>query len=272
MGVLEGKVAVVTGASRGIGAEIAKALAREGAAVVVTARSTTDQPGRLAGTLQETVLAVEELGGQALAVPADLADADDRERIIRQAEERFGKVDVLVNNAAVTYFSAAAEMPLKRASLMFDIQVHAPLHLSQLVLPGMRARGEGWILNISSLESDDPTVPPSRFNAKGTTTVYGMCKAALERLTSGLAAETFNDGISVAALRPGGVVPTPGIVFHGVMQVDDPAAEKPEVMAEAAVLLCTGDPADYSGKVYESTQLVAASGLSATAGSRGSHV
>jgi citronellol/citronellal dehydrogenase len=258
MGLLEGKVALVTGASRGIGAEIATAFAREGASVVVTARSTAEAPGRLDGTLEETVAAVEAAGGAGLAVPGDLTKPEDRERIVRAAQERFGKVDVLVNNAALTYFIPAAEIPLKRAALMFDIQVHAPLHLSQLVLPGMRERGSGWILNITSLEAEDPELPPSRFNAKGTTTVYGMCKAAMERMTSGLAAEGYNDGVSVTALRPGGLVPTPGIVFHGVIKADDPNAEPPEYMAKAALILATSAPAELTGDVYESTALVEA--------------
>ncbi|MFB9073391.1 SDR family NAD(P)-dependent oxidoreductase [Citricoccus parietis] len=266
MGILDGKVAVVTGASRGIGAEIAATFAREGATVVVTARSTSESPGRLDGTLDETVTKIEAAGGTALAVAADLTKPEERERIVKTATEHFGKVDILVNNAALTYFTPLTDISLKRVGLMFEIQVQAPLHLSQLVLPGMRERGAGWIVNISSLEAEDPQMPPSRFNAKGTTSAYGMCKAALERITSGLAAEGYNHGVAVTALRPGGLVPTPGIVFHGVISADDPNAESPEVMAGAALLLAGPEALQLTGEVYESTSLVQANGRQLTEG------
>ncbi|MFW0786393.1 SDR family NAD(P)-dependent oxidoreductase [Gordonia sp. CPCC 206044] len=255
MGQLDGRVAVVTGASRGIGAAVAEALAREGANVVVTARSTDDARGKLPGTLDETVAAIRDAGGDALAVAADLTNHQDRERIITAATDRFGHVDILVNNAAVTFFVPGSQLSQSRIQLMWEVQVMAPLHLSQLVLPSMKDRGAGWILNITSVEAEKPAIPPDRFNAKGTTTVYGMCKSALERMTSGLAAEAFGHGVSVTALRPGGIVPTPGLVFHGVMKEDDPDAENPQLMAQAAVRLCIATAGDYSGGVYESTSL-----------------
>jgi NAD(P)-dependent dehydrogenase (short-subunit alcohol dehydrogenase family) len=257
MGILDGKVALITGASRGIGAAIAEEFAKEGASVVVTARSSNEQPGKLPGTLEETAAAVEAAGGKALSIVADLTSEEDRERIVREAVEHFGRIDILVNNAAVTFFQPGAELKLSRSQLMFDIQVQAPLHLTQLVFPGMRKRGEGWILNITSGESRHPEIPPTRFNAKGTTTIYGTIKAALERLTSGFAAEGFRDGITVNALRPTGLVATPGPVFHGVLKADDPNAESPEVMARAAVALCSATPDRVSGKVLESEEVLA---------------
>ena len=257
MGILDGKVALITGASRGIGAAIAEEFGREGADVVITARSSNDQPGKLPGTLEETAAAVEAAGGRAHTIVADLTSEADRERIVSEAVAHFGKVDILVNNAAVTFFQAGAELKLSRAQLMYDIQVQAPLHLSQLVLPGMRERGTGSILNITSWESKHPDMPPSRFNAKGTTTVYGMIKAALERLTTGFAAEAYNDGISVNALRPARLVATPGPVFHGVLKEDDPNAEKPEVMGRAAVVLCSASPEQVTGRILESEDVLA---------------
>jgi citronellol/citronellal dehydrogenase len=249
---LEGSVAIVTGASRGIGAEIATLFAAQGARVVVAARSTSSSPGKLAGTLDETVNLITEAGGEALAVATDLAKPDERERLVQQAIERFGRVDILVNNAAIAYFTSASEFNLSQAHLMFEIQVHAALHLSQLVLPGMRERGRGWICNVTSDVARHPRVPPSRWGAKGTTTVYGMCKAALERFTTGLAAEVYNSGIAVNALGPSKVVPTPGTVFHGVTSDGDPNSESPAVMAAAALALCSGDPAVLSGRIVRS--------------------
>ncbi|GGL11989.1 SDR family NAD(P)-dependent oxidoreductase [Nocardia jinanensis] len=256
MGILDGKVALVTGASRGIGAAIAERFAQEGASVIATARSSAEQPGKLAGTLEETAAAVHAAGGECCTVVADLTKPEDRERILRESSRRFGQVDILVNNAAVTFFQPGAELALRRLQLMFDIQVQAPIHLSQLVLPGMRDRGEGWILNITSGESRHPGIPPSRFDAKGTTTGYGMVKSALERLTTGFAAENFAHGIAVNALRPSRLVATPGPVFHGVLRADDPDAESPDVMAGAAVILCSSSPQWVSGEILESEQVL----------------
>ena len=256
MGILDGKVALVTGASRGIGAAIAEEFAREGASAIVTARSSSEQPGKLPGTLEETAEAIHAAGVDSLAIVADLTKPEDRERIMRDSVRRFGKVDILVNNAAVTFFQPGADLALRRLQLMFDIQVQAPMHLSQLALPGMRERGEGWMLNITSSESRHPEVPPSRFNAKGTTTGYGMVKAALERMTTGFAAENLQHGITVNALRPSRLVATPGPVFHGVLEADDPEAESPDVMARAAVILCSASPHRITGEIVESEHVL----------------
>jgi citronellol/citronellal dehydrogenase len=236
MGVLDGKVAIVTGASRGIGAAIARRFAAEGATVVVTARTVDPARSRLPGTIGDTVALIEEAGGTAYAHPADLSDPGARQALVDAVTERSGAVDILVNNAAVTFFTPVTEFTARRYALMFEVQVTAPFHLAQLVLPGMRAKGRGWILNISSLASRHPA-PGGRLLGG---TVYGMCKAALERFTAGLAAEVHEDGIMVNSLAPNRVVPTPGTLFHKLTTEDDPAAEPPEVMAEAALALCGG--------------------------------
>ena len=116
---------------------------------------------------------------------------------------------------------------------MFDVQVEAPFHLAQLVLPGDAGEGPGWILNISSIAARHPAMPPSGWARGGT--VYGMCKAALERFSTGLAAELYDDDIAVNALSPTKVVPTPGTLFHHLTCEDDPNNEPPSVMAEAAL-------------------------------------
>lgn len=240
MGLLDGKVAVVTGASRGIGAEIARRFAREGAAVVVTARTTVQDASSFEGTIDETVMDIKSAGGQAVAIRADLAKPDDRTRLVAEAEAALGKIDILVNNAAVTYFVPVTDFSLRRMNLMFAVQVEAPLHLAQLVLPGMRERRSGWILNISSRAAIHPVLPPGP-RAGGGGTVYGMCKAALERFTTGLAAEVYADNIVVNVLSPVRVVPTAGTLFHHLTTRDDPNSEPASVMAEAALALCQGE-------------------------------
>jgi citronellol/citronellal dehydrogenase len=132
--------------------------------------------------------------------------------------------------------------------VMFAVQVRAPFDLARRLLPSMRQRDRGWILNISSRAAIHPAGPP--YSNRLGSTVYGMCKAALERLTTGLAAEVYQDRIAVNVLSPSGLVPTPGVLFHRLTEgVPEERLEAPEVMAEAAYVLCTGDPATLTGRI-----------------------
>lgn len=151
MGVLDGKIAIVTGASRGIGAAIAERFGAEGAAVAVAARTTEPGQSRFHGTIESTAAAIREAGGTAVAISADLSKPEDSHRLVDETNEKLGPVDILVNNAAVTYFTPVADFSPRRFALMFAVQVEAPFELAKLVLPGMRERGRGWILNISSI-------------------------------------------------------------------------------------------------------------------------
>src|SRR5258708_19463305 len=132
---MEGRVAVITGASRGIGAHIAERFADEGAAVALVAR--TGEPGtsRLPGSLDEVVGRIRERGGQAVAVRADLTDADDLESIAAKAQEALGPVDTLVNNAGVNFYGPSLEVSPRRYGLMFQINVHPPFRLCQILIP-----------------------------------------------------------------------------------------------------------------------------------------
>lgn len=264
MGILDGKVAIVTGASRGIGAEIARRFGAAGAAVAVAARTTEAGTSPLPGTIAETAEQIRAAGGTAVAIRADLSKPEDRERLVSEAGRQLGPPDILVSNAAVSYFSRVTDFTPRHYQLMFDVQVEGPFHLAQLVVPAMREKGRGWILNISSAVARHPAFPPAGWATRGGT-VYGMCKAALERFSTGLAAELYEDNIAVNALSPNQVVPTPGTLFHHLITEDDPNAEPPAVMAEAALLLCSAEPKALTGRVTYSQDMLAELGVSAPA-------
>ncbi len=244
-GVLAGKVAVVTGASRGIGEAIALRYAMEGARVVVSARTLNEGEHKLPGSITATTARINDAGGEALAVHANLANEADRLRLIEETEASFGPVDILVNNAAVTYYMPITEVSEKRFRLMFEIQVWAPLQLAALVLPGMEARGGGWILNVSSHAAIHPNKTAPGHGA----TVYGMCKAALERFTTGAAQEYYGRHVGINVISPG-LVATPGALFHNLVNEKTKHLVTPvEHMAEACLRLVHGDPKVLTGRI-----------------------
>jgi NAD(P)-dependent dehydrogenase (short-subunit alcohol dehydrogenase family) len=255
--VLDGRVALVTGASRGIGEAIARALAGAGAAVAVSARTVEEGDHMLPGSISTTVREITGAGGAAVAIAADLAKPEHRRRLVERAVEELGPIDILVNNAAITFFEPVEAFTASHYDTMFAVQVRAPFELAQMVLPGMRERGQGWILNISSAAGRHPQGPPYRRGMRGGT-VYGMCKAALERFSTGLAAEVHHDGIAVNCLAPTGLVGTPGVEHHGLTRgVPEEFIEKADEFAAAALWLCAGDPAERTGRIDYSRQLQA---------------
>jgi citronellol/citronellal dehydrogenase len=254
----EGKVALVTGASRGLGAAIARRLAAEGAKVAISARTLEPDP-RYKGSLQETAAGISAAGGEVVALRADLSKADQRDRLIAETVEAFGPIDILVNNAAVTFLIPFADFPEKRFDLMFEVQVKAPYQMTQAVWPSMVERGGGHILNISSRAGIHPVGPPfMKLFEEGGFTVYGMVKAALNRFTSALAAEGYQHGIAVNSLSPWDNVATEGAAAHDL--VDGFALEDIGFIAEAALALVTGPP-ELTGRVAFSQPLLAELGL-----------
>ena len=264
MGKLDGKVAIVTGASRGIGAEISRLFAQEGAQVVCVARTLKEGDHILEGSLEMTCAQIRESGGEATAVAANISLPEDCERLVEETKAAYGPADVLVNNAALTYFIPIKDFPLSRWLRTWSVNVHAPFLLSQLVLPDMIEAKSGSIVNISSSSAIGPGRAPYNENARKdiAETCYGAQKAALERFTQGLALEVYEYGVSVTCLSPSVVVPTPGTLYHKlVSSMDDPKGEHPELMAKATLLLATEPQEKITGRVTYTQEILKEYGM-----------
>ena len=244
MGKLDGKVAIVTGASRGIGKEIAKLFAAEGAKVVCAARTLNEGDSVLEGSLSTTVSVIQEAGGIALAVQTDLTKEEECTRLVETTKQQFGPVDVLVNDAALNYFIPTEDVSIKRCMLMFAVNILAPIILTKKVLPDMVERRSGAIVNISSPGAIGPGRGSDTLRERVEPPVYGATKAAIERFTQGLAEEVYQYGISVTCVAPSKGVATPGAVYQKLAtSLEDPRREPMEMMTRAVLLLAT-EPLD----------------------------
>ena len=245
----EGRRALVTGASRGIGAAVAERLAAEGADVALVAR-TRDAHDHLDGSLEETAERCRAHGAVAAVVVADLTDAAQRAAIVPAAvEELGGTIDILVNNAAAAIYQPVVETSLKRRHLMFEANVHAPLDLATAVIPGMSEAGEGWIVNLSSGTARPWPGPPFEVGSLGTTiAIYGASKAALDRVTNGLGAELYGTGIRVNTVQPRAAVLSEGAAKLAGSKLRPDQVETMEQMVEGTVVLaCCHE--DVTGRV-----------------------
>lgn len=262
-GALAGRRAIVTGASRGIGAGVAERFAAEGAALLLVAR-TVDKHDHLPGSLNETAARCRRFDGVVETLRADLADGEERARIVPVAEQLMGgPVDVLVNNAAAAIYQPMVDFPLKRRRLTFEVNVQAPFDLLQAALPAMLEAGEGWVVNVSSATASyDPASlgrPAERGRQTSHMGVYGASKAALDRLSFAFASELYGSGVRINTVAPRSAVLTEGA---GALMGDslDPSLIEPvEAMAEAILLLASCGP-EMTGGTYRSLDLLAAEG------------
>tara|TARA_R110002110_G_scaffold413729_1_gene641648 strand:+ start:142804 stop:143703 length:900 start_codon:yes stop_codon:yes gene_type:complete len=246
-----GRVALVTGASKGgCGTAIAQRLAAEGARVAITARS---EDG-----LERTRGAIKEQGGEVLLLVCDLADPQQRESLVAQVEAQLGPIDILVNNAAAGGYKPFTEWTLTELEALQQVNVWAPWQLAQQTLPGMRERGCGWILNLTTSVAELPAGPPfARTPPAQTGSAYGATKAALNRMTIALAAETEGTGIAVNALTPQAAVLTPELAkLRDSGHMDPDFFEPLETMAEAALALCTTQNTELHGRIAYSLELL----------------
>ncbi|SOJ53894.1 7-alpha-hydroxysteroid dehydrogenase [Mycobacterium simulans] len=272
---LAGRVAVVTGASRGLGRAIALALAAEGAAVAVSGRTEQVWDDRLPGTIGDTVADIEAPGGRAVAVRADLTDREDVARLVQAARDALGPITILVNNAAFTApgrppapgdqprakparstrpgWPGFVSTPLAAFRRHFDIAVFAAYELMQLTSPDMIAAGGGSIINITSVASRLPGNGPYADRSGGVLPGYGGSKAALEHLTQCVAFDLAAHNIAVNALAPSKPILTPGLSYYA-RDFDDVASA--DEFAQAAVQLARVDAAVVTGRVIGHRQVL----------------
>ena len=231
--------------------------AAEGGKVACVARTLHEGDHPLEGSLDHTVAQIKEAGHEAAAFAADISDYNECSRVVDEVKAAYGPIDVLVNNAALTYFIPIKDFPVNRWHRSFGVNVHAPFYFSQLVLGDMVAKKSGSIVNISSGAAIGPGRGPYPENVGRGGTLYGAEKAALERFTQGLASEVYADGVSVTCVSPSLVVPTPGTVFHHLVTgMDDPRGESPALMAKSALLLATEPLEKVSGRVTYSQEIL----------------
>jgi len=250
---LAGRVALVAGASRGIGADVAKYLARAGASVVVAARSTEVRDPRWPVTIYDVAREIEEEGGTAFAVRLDMRYPESIAECVQESVAHFGRLDIVVNNAAVQARGNIETMEPKYLDLMYSVNVRGPILMCREALPHLRRAGGGHIINVSSRGalmlgagpySEEPRRPTSYF--------YGPTKAALDRFTQELARDIQPDNISVNCLSPDHQVTTPGVAL--LRNIDNPDAalldvEIADALGKAAVWICQQPPRQYTGNI-----------------------
>jgi len=246
---IEGKVALVTGASRGVGAAIAVALAEAGCAVACAARSTDSAPQKTPGTIDRTLARIAAAGARGLAVPTNLANDEEVVRMVAKTVDHFGRLDILVNNAAIT-FVGDLDVPLKRYDLVMAVNVRAPLLAIREAAPLMQKQGGGAIVNVSSAAALYPY--PGLM-------AYGMSKVALERMTVDAARQLQGHAIAVNCFRIDIPVYSEGFAANAP-ELDQSDWEPPAVAAEG-ILWVLRKPAEFSGNLLSMWHLRQTEGI-----------
>lgn len=246
---LKDRVVVVTGASRGVGAAVAVACARQGAKLVLAAKTVEPDP-RLPGTLPETARACEEAGGEALVVPFDARDAEQCQDVIRRAVDRFGRLDVLVNNAGAIFWAPVADWPLRRFDLVMGVNVRATFALSQAAIPHMRRGGYGHIVMMS---------PPFATGAAPGKAPYLISKLGMTLIAQAIDAEEKGNGIAAHALWPVTAIKTAATVNLGMGE--EAQWRTPDILADATVALLNRDPRASTFRAWLDEEVLAAEGV-----------
>jgi NAD(P)-dependent dehydrogenase (short-subunit alcohol dehydrogenase family) len=260
---LEGKVAIVTGSSRGIGKAIALELARDGADIVVCARSEQGSPG-LPGSIGETAAVIEDLGRRALPIKLDIGNVGEIEAAIDRVMAALGRIDIVVNNAATLGREGGNFLDGDPAFLQrsFMTNVNAPFIISRLVAPKMAATGGGTIINVTSGAANIPPPPtPESIErvAIANSPVYGITKAALNRFATGVASELYPLNVAIVALDPG-FIATERATLNPMAWMDLSRAESADVPARAVALICR-DGMAYTGRVLSAHDVLDGRGV-----------
>jgi citronellol/citronellal dehydrogenase len=273
MASFDGQVVFVTGASRGIGEYIAYEFASLGANIALMAKSTNDAPHRVfEGTIESTAERIRSYGVSALEIQGDVSHEDDVERAFEETMNHFGRCDVLVNNAAVSYVGPFLELSNKRWQILLAVNVMGPVMLSKVFLPQMLERGDGRIINISSgsgrLDLDTSSMDTSSegvdsrfgdasFGGAGqglgdSVLAYGTSKAALNRFSVGLGRELRGKGVGVNALAVGAVTPA---YRYTLPNADYSKNELPEAPAQLTTWLAA-QPAEFTANILDQEDLL----------------
>jgi citronellol/citronellal dehydrogenase len=239
---LEGKVAIVTGASRGIGWGIAVEMARAGADIVVASRTERESDPRLPGDIHKTAADVEALGRRALPIKTDVADEESVAAMVRATIDRFGRIDILVNNAALVVPGNLRTIKVRHFDLIWRVNMRGPFLCAKACAEEMVKVGGGHIINISSggATSEGPGA-------------YGPTKAALERWTVALAKELRDDNIGAIVLLPKGAIDTPGLRFLPTVPTE---MRPPEDMGRAAVWIAEQAPLALTGQKFTDLEIL----------------
>ncbi|HET9485457.1 MAG TPA: NAD(P)-dependent oxidoreductase [Xanthomonadales bacterium] len=238
MGTLAGKTLFVTGASRGIGLAIAKRAARDGARVVIAAKSNVPNP-KLPGTIHTAAAEIEAAGGTALALAVDIREEDQVRDAVEQAVERFGGIDILVNNASAIWLRGTLDTPMKRFDLMQQVNARGTFLVSQACLPHLLAAPNPHILTLAPPPSLDPKWWAPH-------TGYTLAKMGMSFVTLGLAAEFADRGIAINALWPRSVIDTAAVAM--LPGIERRGLRTPEIVADAAHAILVRDSRALTGR------------------------
>jgi citronellol/citronellal dehydrogenase len=253
MTTLKGRTLFITGASRGIGKAIALRAARDGANIVIAAKTTEPHP-RLPGTIYTAAEEIEKAGGKALPCMVDIRDEQQIAAAVARAVERFGGIDILVNNASAISLTGTLETPMKRFDLMHGINTRGTFACSQACLPYLKKSSNPHILNNS---------PPLNMQPRwfGPHVAYTMAKYGMSLCVLGMAEEFKADGIAVNALWPRTVIATAAV--QNLLGGDETirGSRSPEIMADAAYAILTKPSRQVTGNFFIDEDVLRAEGV-----------
>ena len=253
MSNLQGKTLFITGASRGIGKAIALRAARDGANIVIAAKTTEPHP-RLAGTIYTAAEEIEKAGGKALACVVDIRDEAQIAAAVQKAVETFGGIDILVNNASAISLTGTVATPMKRFDLMHGVNTRGTFACSQACIPHLaKAKNPHILMNSPPLNMEERWFAPH--------VAYTMAKFGMSLCVLGMAGELRAQGIAVNALWPRTVIATAAVENLLGGQAVIAGARKPEIMADAAYAILTKPSREVTGKFFIDDEVLRAEGV-----------